>query len=91
MDATLLNGRDVKDLGVVFSYQVHGKNRPERDCVFPNAVIKSLAFGNMSTIYRAGRDKDGNINYDSEDPKNTWLLQSGSTTGAGRLAPTDWL
>lgn len=76
----LLTGHEVQDLGIAFNFQMYGGNRFEQNRIIPTDEIKLLAFGNVSTIYRPEAGKDGKVPYDNEDPKNTWVLQFGSTT-----------
>ncbi|KAI7784442.1 modin [Diaporthe eres] len=76
----LLTGHEVQDLGIGFSFQMYGGNKFEQNRIIPTDEIKLLAFGNVSTIFRPEAGKDGKVPYDNEDPKNTWVLQFGSTT-----------
>ncbi|KAJ0110045.1 hypothetical protein J7T55_014848 [Diaporthe amygdali] len=76
----LLTGHEVDDLGIGFNFQMYGGNKFEQNRIIPTDEIKLLAFGNVSTIYRPEAGKDGKMPYDHEDPKNTWVLQFGSTT-----------
>ncbi|KAG6361013.1 hypothetical protein INS49_009232 [Diaporthe citri] len=76
----LLTGHEVQDLGIAFNFQMYGGNKFEQNRIIPTDEIKLLAFGNVSTIYRPEAGKDGKVPYDNEDPKNTWVLQFGSTT-----------
>lgn len=76
----LLTGHEVQDLGITFNFQMYGGNKFEQNRIIPTDEIKLLAFGNVSTIYRPEAGKDGKVPYDNEDPKNTWVLQFGSTT-----------
>lgn len=76
----LLTGHDVGDLGITFSFQKYGVNNFQQNRIIPTDEIKLMAFGNVSTIYRPGKDKHGKTPpYDVEDPKNSWVLQFGST------------
>lgn len=76
----LLTGHDVDDLGVTFSFRKYGMSNFHQNRVIPSEEIKLMAFGNVSTIYRPGPGKDGKIApFDVEDPKNSWVLQFGST------------
>ncbi|KAK7742388.1 hypothetical protein SLS53_004533 [Cytospora paraplurivora] len=76
----LLTGHDVADLGVTFSFRKYGTNNFHQNRVIPSDEIKLMAFGNVSTIYRPGPGKDGKTApFDVEDPKNSWVLQFGST------------
>jgi hypothetical protein len=74
----LLTGHEVQDLGIAFNFQMYGSNKFEQNRIIPTDEMKLLAFGNVSTIYR--EVKDGKAAYDNEDPKNSWVLQFGSTT-----------
>ncbi|KAK7698294.1 hypothetical protein SLS64_012659 [Diaporthe eres] len=76
----LLTGHEVQDLGIGFNFQMYGGNKFEQNRIIPTDEIKLLAFGNVSTIFRPEAGKDGKVPYDNEDPKNTWVLQFGSTT-----------
>lgn len=77
----LLTGGTVDDLGIVFRFQIYGQNTFEQHRIIPNEEIKLMAFGNVSTIYRPGPDpKSHKRPYDNEDPKETGVLQFGSTT-----------
>lgn len=76
----LLTGHDVADLGITFSFQKYGINSFQQNRIIPTDEIKLMAFGNVSTIYRPGPGKDGKAApYDPDDPKNSWVLQFGST------------
>lgn len=77
----LLTGHDVADLGITFSFQKYGANNFQQNRIIPTDEIKLMAFGNVSTIYRPGRGKDGKPPpYDVDDPKNSWVLQFGSVS-----------
>lgn len=71
----LLTGHDVDDLGIMFNFQIYGKNKFAKNRIIPNDTIKLLAFGNVPTIYQ-----DTKAAYDNDDPKNTGVLQFGSTS-----------
>lgn len=75
----LLTGHEIQDLGIGFNFQMYGSNKFEQNRIIPTDEMKLLAFGNVSTIYREV-DKNGKAVYDNEDPKNSWVLQFGSTT-----------
>lgn len=76
----LLTGHEVQDLGIGFNFQMYGGNKFEQNRIIPTDEIKLLAFGNVSTIFRPEANKNGKVPYDDEDPKNTWVLQFGSTS-----------
>lgn len=75
----LLTGHEVQDLGIAFNFQMYGSNKFEQNRIIPTDEMKLLAFGNVSTIFREV-GKDGKAQYDNDDPKNSWVLQFGSTT-----------
>lgn len=76
----LLTGHDVADLGIVFGFQKYGLNSFHQNRIIPTDEIKLMAFGNVSTIYRPEPGKGGKAaTYDADDPKNSWVLQFGST------------
>lgn len=76
----LLTGHEVQDLGIGFNFQTYGTNKFEQNRIIPTDEIKLLAFGNVSTIFRPEAGKGEKVPYDNDDPKNTWVLQFGSTT-----------
>lgn len=70
----LLTGHDVDDLGIMFNFQIYGKNKFAKNRIIPSDDIKLLCFGNVPTIFR-----DTKVPYDNEDPKSTGVIQLGST------------
>lgn len=70
----LLTGHDVNDLGLMFNFQIYGKNKFAKNRIIPSNEIKLLCFGNVPTIYR-----DTKAPYDNEDPRSSGVLQFGST------------
>ncbi|PSR99158.1 hypothetical protein BD289DRAFT_361476 [Coniella lustricola] len=80
----LLTGREVDDLGLMFSFKVYAKNDFRQRRIIPNEEIKRLAFGDVSTIYRltAAEEKEKGT-FDHEDPKSVEVLQFGSLSELG--------
>lgn len=75
----LLTGGVVDDLGIMFHFQTYGEHKFEKQRVIPNDLIKFLAFGIVPTIHRPTGPNGKKVAYDDEDPKNTGVLQLGST------------
>lgn len=75
----LLTGGSVNDLGIMFHFQTYGEHKFEKQRIIPNDLIKFLAFGIVPTIHRPTGPNGKKVAYDNEDPKNTGVLQLGST------------
>ncbi|KAL0943074.1 modin [Colletotrichum truncatum] len=51
-----VTGTKVNDLGIMFTFQVHGRNRFEANRIIPIDEVKELCFGFVPTIYRSKSD-----------------------------------
>ncbi|KAF6832306.1 modin [Colletotrichum plurivorum] len=52
-----VTGANVSDLGIMFTFQVHGRNRFESNRVIPVDEVKELCFGFVPTIYKYKSDE----------------------------------
>ncbi|TDZ39097.1 hypothetical protein C8035_v005744 [Colletotrichum spinosum] len=52
-----VTGEKASDLGIMFTFQVHGGNRFESNRVIPVDEVKELCFGFVPTIYRSKSDE----------------------------------
>lgn len=71
----MLTGREVNGLGIMFNFQIYGKNQFNKNRLIPRDETKMFCFGNVPTIFR-----DISVPYDNEDPKSTGVIQLGSAT-----------
>ncbi|KAF4864302.1 hypothetical protein CGCSCA1_v014340 [Colletotrichum siamense] len=51
-----VTGSKVSELGIMFTFQVHGRNRFESNRVIPVDEVKELCFGFVPTIYKSKSD-----------------------------------
>ncbi|KAJ9144124.1 Modin [Pleurostoma richardsiae] len=73
-----LTGQSVADLGIMFTFQIHGKSKFEENRVIPVDEVKEFAFGFVSTIFRDNTDKR-RLEFPNEEPKDMSVLQLGSS------------
>ncbi|KAF9878815.1 modin [Colletotrichum karsti] len=71
----MIDGYDVDDLGVVFTFQKTGPTWFHENRVIPKNEVKELCFGYCPTIFR--QKEDDNFKY-ADEPKDNGTLQLGS-------------
>ncbi|KAF3805628.1 hypothetical protein GCG54_00005667, partial [Colletotrichum gloeosporioides] len=82
-----LSGVNVTNIGTVFTFQVHGRNRFEENRVIPDYGIKELCFGFVPTIYHPKSDASP-IQYPSESVRDFPMPNMSSATDVVRLLVT---
>ncbi|OHE92229.1 modin [Colletotrichum orchidophilum] len=72
-----VTGEKVSDLGIMFTFQVHGRNRFENNRVIPVDETKELCFGFLPTIYRATSD-NRRLKFPNDEPRDLSTLNFAS-------------
>ena len=73
----IITGEKVPDLGIMFSFQVYGKNRFEENRIIPIDEVKELCFGFVPTLYRETSD-NRRLAYPNDEPRDLSALQLSS-------------
>ncbi|KAK1574767.1 uncharacterized protein LY79DRAFT_360350 [Colletotrichum navitas] len=72
-----VTGEKVSDLGIMFTFQVHGHSRFEGNRVIPVDETKELCFGFVPTIYRSASD-GRRLQFPNDEPRDLSVLNFSS-------------
>ncbi|KAK1980627.1 hypothetical protein LZ30DRAFT_594442 [Colletotrichum cereale] len=72
-----VTGEKVSDLGIMFTFQVHGRSRFEGNRVIPVDETKELCFGFVPTIYRSASD-GRRLQFPNDEPRDLSVLNFAS-------------
>ncbi|KAK1967452.1 hypothetical protein LY78DRAFT_496888 [Colletotrichum sublineola] len=72
-----VTGEKVSDLGIMFTFQVHGRSRFEGNRVIPVDETKELCFGFVPTIYQSASD-GRRLQFPNDEPRDLSVLNFAS-------------
>jgi hypothetical protein len=73
----MVTGEKISDLGIMFTFQVYGKNRFMENRVIPIDEVKELCFGFVPTLYRETSD-NRRLVFPNDEPRDLSALQLSS-------------